>query len=320
MGCPKLLEPPRSWLHMWKNQLSGRIPCAVSSLTQMTVVWLRINKLSGPIPDGISCSMALRHLFMGLNQLRGSIPGELLRHPSLGNQGQPKDWDSGGLLQSRETGKSRKETGEGAGKSAAKIRGAGGSAGEGAAPHSCPRKAPPRSTLASTPASTPSFRSTLPSTLPSFFSGFPVSLFCSRPSGSQPKENYCNGQIVGHAAHATETESWQSIYGRNESRSLKDGPGLPKVPQNSVEPLGFCTGVLQSVSRSKKPVEERFPRNPKVLQNIGCQAKLFRPCKFLFRSGIWRFALDPFFVINPGVLGSWIDRSWRLLPWGPKAH
>ena len=64
--------------------------------------------------------------------------------------------------------------GEGAGKNAAKIRGAGGSAGEGAAPHSFRRKPP----LASTPASTPDFRSTLPSSLPSHFLDFPVSLFC----------------------------------------------------------------------------------------------------------------------------------------------
>ena len=45
--------------------------------------------------------------------------------------------------------------GEGAGKSAEKIRCAGGSAGEGAAPHSFPRKSP---------SSTLNFRSTLPST------------------------------------------------------------------------------------------------------------------------------------------------------------
>ena len=41
------------------------------------------------------------------------------------------------------------------------------------------------STLASTACSTPNFRSTLPSTLPSYFLGFPASLFCSRPPGSQ---------------------------------------------------------------------------------------------------------------------------------------
>ena len=48
--------------------------------------------------------------------------------------------------------------GEGAGKSAAKIRGAGGSAGEGAAPHSFPRKAPlaaPRIFAAFFPAPSP---------------------------------------------------------------------------------------------------------------------------------------------------------------------
>ena len=64
------------------------------------------------------------------------------------------------------------------------------------------------------------------------------------------------------------------------SKASKDGPGLPKVPQNSAEPLGFCRKVLEKVSHSRKPVEERFCRTPKVLQNLGNQAQLFRPCKF----------------------------------------
>ena len=45
----------------------------------------------------------------------------------------------------RGNGESRKIAGEGAGKSAAKIRGAGGSAGEGSAPHSFPKGSPPPS-------------------------------------------------------------------------------------------------------------------------------------------------------------------------------
>ena len=42
------------------------------------------------------------------------------------------------------------------------------------------------------------------------------------------------------------------------SRSSKDVSGLPKIPQNSVEPLGFCRKVLRNVSHSRKLVEERF--------------------------------------------------------------
>ena len=50
------------------------------------------------------------------------------------------------------------------------------------------------------------------------------------------------------------------------SLSLRqDGSGLPKVPQNSAEPSGFCRQVLRNVSHSTKPVEERFCRTPKVL-------------------------------------------------------
>ena len=57
--------------------------------------------------------------------------------------------------------------------------------------------------------------------------------------------------------------------------SLKDRSELPKVPQNSAEPLGFCRKVLQNVSHSKRPVGERFCRTSKVLQNFGSQAQLF---------------------------------------------
>ena len=47
------------------------------------------------------------------------------------------------------------------------------------------KESPSRNTLASTPSSAPNFRNSLPSTLPSHFPDFPVSLFCSRPPGSQ---------------------------------------------------------------------------------------------------------------------------------------
>ena len=45
-----------------------------------------------------------------------------------------------------------------------------------------------------------------------------------------------------------------------KSWSSKNGPGLPKVPQNSTEPLGFCRKVLQNILHSEKLVEERFCR------------------------------------------------------------
>ena len=50
--------------------------------------------------------------------------------------------------------------------------------------------------------------------------------------------------------------------GRKRSLSSPEVSGLPKVPQNSAEPLGFCRQVLQNVSHTKKPVEERFCRTP----------------------------------------------------------
>ena len=53
------------------------------------------------------------------------------------------------------------------------------------------KEPPPRSTLASTPTTTPKFRSTLLSALPNHFWDFPVSLFCSRPPGSQVLQAYC---------------------------------------------------------------------------------------------------------------------------------
>ena len=55
------------------------------------------------------------------------------------------------------------------------------------------------------------------------------------------------------------------ILGRKRTLSSKDGSGLPKVPQNSAEPLGFRRKVLQNVSQGKKLVEERFCRTPPFL-------------------------------------------------------
>ena len=76
------------------------------------------------------------------------------------------------------------------------------------------------------------------------------------------------------------------------SRSSKDGSSLSPPPQNSAEPW-FC-GRFHIVLK-KTPVEELFFRTTKVLQNVGSQAQLFRPCKFV--SQMW---LPFIFPINLG--------------------
>ena len=70
------------------------------------------------------------------------------------------------------------------------------------------------------------------------------------------------------------------FVGGKAASPQKTGPGSQRLPRHSAEPLGFCRKVLQNVSHSKKLVDERFCRTPKVLQNFGSQAQLFRPCKF----------------------------------------
>ena len=71
-----------------------------------------------------------------------------------------------------------------------------------------------------------------------------------------------------------------TFVGRKKSQSSKDAPWLPNSSQNSAEPLGFCRRVLPNLLHSEKPAEEPSHRNPKVLQNFGSQAQLFRPCNF----------------------------------------
>ena len=63
----------------------------------------------------------------------------------------------------------QKIAGEGAGKSAAKLRGAGGSAGEGAAPHSFPRKAPLAAPSPALPPAPRSFAALFPAPSPAIF-------------------------------------------------------------------------------------------------------------------------------------------------------
>ena len=69
-----------------------------------------------------------------------------------------------------------------------------------------------------------------------------------------------------------------------EAGPQKTGPGAPPLAQNFGEPLSlrFCMGVLRKVPHSRKPAEEPSHRTPKVPQNSGRQAQLFRPLSKLF--------------------------------------
>ena len=51
--------------------------------------------------------------------------------------------------------------------------------------------------------------------------------------------------------------------------------------KNSAEPLGFCRKVLQKISHSKKSVEEKLCRTPKVLQNFGEPNPAFQALRIL---------------------------------------
>ena len=99
----------------------------------------------------------------------------LVARPSLGNQAACYRIEKRGTPEN---------SWEGAGKSAAKIRGAAGSAGEGAAPHSFPRKTPSQHPRQHS-LQHPEFSQHSPQLFSSYFLGFPVSLFCSRLPGSQ---------------------------------------------------------------------------------------------------------------------------------------
>ena len=98
--------------------------------------------------------------------------------------------DPGGLLQNRETGQSRKWLERVLGRVLRKFGVLEGVLAKVLLLIPCQGKTP-RSTLASTPASTPNFSSILPSTFPSHFLDCPVSLFCSKPPGSQMWPPFC---------------------------------------------------------------------------------------------------------------------------------
>ena len=70
--------------------------------------------------------------------------------------------------------------------------------------------------------------------------------------------------------------------GRKTSQSSKDLSGLPNPWQNSAEPVGFCRRVLRNLLHGRNPAAEPSCRTPKVLQNFGSQAQLFRPLSKFF--------------------------------------
>ena len=105
------------------------------------------------------------------------------------------------------------------------------------------------------------------------------SFFGRKPEGQQLK-----GKIVSALLHTSTLFSHLISVG-GKKPVLKR---LVRHPKGSPE---FCGtfGVLQEGSAErftygKKLVEERFCRTPKVLQNFGSQAQLFRPCKFFSHS------------------------------------
>ena len=59
------------------NQLTGSIPAALGSLTQLGYLWLESNQLTGTIPTGLGNLANLQRLYLGNNELSGSIPAAL---------------------------------------------------------------------------------------------------------------------------------------------------------------------------------------------------------------------------------------------------
>nr|XP_023923589.1 receptor-like kinase TMK4 [Quercus suber] len=71
------------WLNSQQNGLSGTID-VLSSMTQLSQVWLFKNQFTGPIPDLSNCT-SLFDLQLRDNQFTGLIPASLMSIPSLRN-------------------------------------------------------------------------------------------------------------------------------------------------------------------------------------------------------------------------------------------
>ena len=65
------------WLYLSDNQLSGPIPAALGSLSNLHTMNLDNNRLSGPIPAALGRLSNLRQLLLYINQLSGPIPAAL---------------------------------------------------------------------------------------------------------------------------------------------------------------------------------------------------------------------------------------------------
>ena len=71
------------WLNNQQNGLSGTID-VLSSMTQLSQVWLQKNQFTGPIPDLSNCT-SLFDLQLRDNQFTGLIPASLMLIPTLRN-------------------------------------------------------------------------------------------------------------------------------------------------------------------------------------------------------------------------------------------
>jgi Leucine-rich repeat (LRR) protein len=64
-------------LYLFDNQLSGGIPPELGSLTNLVHLYLDNNQLSGGIPAALGNLAKLKNLYLSSNQLSGNIPAEL---------------------------------------------------------------------------------------------------------------------------------------------------------------------------------------------------------------------------------------------------
>ncbi|PSR86321.1 Receptor-like kinase [Actinidia chinensis var. chinensis] len=71
------------WLNNQDHGLSGRVD-VLSSMSQLTQVWLHKNQFSGPIPDLSACT-SLFDLSLRNNELTGPVPNSLTTLPKLAN-------------------------------------------------------------------------------------------------------------------------------------------------------------------------------------------------------------------------------------------
>ncbi len=65
------------WLFLSNNSLTGPIPSELSNLTQLQQLYLNNNSLTGPIPSELSNLAQLQQLYLNNNSLTGPIPSEL---------------------------------------------------------------------------------------------------------------------------------------------------------------------------------------------------------------------------------------------------